>query len=187
MSTDRYIDLVPSENKEKPKFIAWLNASLEMVDAAYQLSKGMYELYDIDTAIGDQLDVIGEWVGVNRVLNFQPVYGPAIMTDDTYRSVIKSKIAQNAWNGTNEQYVTLWDGILPEVPIIFSDNQDMSISVVAITTPDDYVIELINNGYFLIKPQAVGLNFAAVPILFAYDAESLDPLLYSGYDDGYYL
>lgn len=187
MSTDRYIDLVPSENKQKPKFIAWLNATASVIDNAYQLSNGMHEYFDIDTAIGNQLDVIGEWVGVQRILNFQPVYGPAIMTDTVYRTVIKSKIARNAWDGTNEQYVALWNSALPEIPIIFTDNQDMTITVVAFTEPDDYTIELIENGYFALKPQGVGFNFAAVPILFAYDSDSLDPLTYSGYDEGYYL
>lgn len=187
MSTDRYIELVPSENQTKPKFIAWLNATAEIIDHAYQLADGMYGFFNIDTAVGNQLDIIGEWVGVGRILNFQPVYGPAIMTDSVYRTVIKSQIARNAWDGTNEQYVTLWNDALPEIPIIFSDNQDMTISVVALTEPDDYTVELIQNGYFALKPQGVGFNFAAVPILFAYDADTLDPMLYSGYDEGYYL
>lgn len=187
MSTDRYIDLVPSENSDKPKFIAWLNVPAEIMDNAYELSNDMYTYFDIDAAVGDQLDILGEWVGVERRLNFEPVHGPAIMTDDTYRSVIKSKIARNAWRGTNGEYLELWNQALPSTPIIYSDNQDMSISVVALGTPDPYAVELIENGYYTLKPQGVRFNFAAVPLLFAYDADSLDPLTYSGYDEGYYL
>lgn len=187
MIAQKHLDLVPSENKEKPKFIDWLEVSTTAVDTVYTLANEMYDYFDVDTAIGDQLDIIGEYVGIERLLNFQPLYGPAVMTDDVYRSVIKSKISRNAWNGTNEDFYRLWEMALPGLPVIYTDNQDMSISVVALTDPDDYTIELVQNGYYQLKPQGVLFNFAAVPIIFAYDADSLDPLIYSGYDEGYYL
>jgi len=187
VSTDRYIALVPSANSDKTKFIAWLNATLGPLDSIYELLKTMYTYFDIDVAVGNQLDIIGEWVGVSRTLNFQPVSGPAIMTDAVYRNVIKVKISSNAWDGTNETYVPLWNLALPGIPIIYTDNQDMSISIVTLTLPDPYTTELIQNGYYAIKPQAINLNFAAVPLLFAYDAASLSPTEYGGYDNGYYL
>jgi hypothetical protein len=68
MSADTYTGLIISEHVNKPKFaqvVALLGGAL---DDIVQVAKSIPAAYDIDNAIGAQLDVIGEWVGRPRVV-----------------------------------------------------------------------------------------------------------------------
>ena len=61
-----YLQLIPSWNSDKPRFVNTLAALLQpMVDAQAMLAK-LNTDFDIDTAIGVQLDQIGQWLGVSR-------------------------------------------------------------------------------------------------------------------------
>jgi hypothetical protein len=52
--------------------------------------------FDLETAVGFQLDVIGQYVGLSRLLTFQPAGGLSpILDDDMYRILLKAKISKN--------------------------------------------------------------------------------------------
>lgn len=67
-----YTKLITPEHLNQPKFMAWLNVTLDMVQDATNILTGMYAYYDIDNAVGTQLDTLGQMLGVPRKLPFQP-------------------------------------------------------------------------------------------------------------------
>ena len=66
----------------KPRVAAWLRSYLNRVQEFEDACWEVLEAYNVDTATGKRLDVLGKIVG-------QPRYG---FTDATYRSVIKARI-----------------------------------------------------------------------------------------------
>lgn len=182
----RYLNLVTSEHRTKPKFNAWLAAGLEKVDGATTVLKGMDADFDIDNAIGAQLDTAGVIVGVDRVLTFQPSDGSSpYLDDDTYRLIARAKIAQNQWNGTIQGLYDLWNNIFPDLFISILDIQDMSMNVLVIGATTTLQQELVINGYIIPKPMGVSINysFSNAPI-FSYD---LYNDAFKGYDEGHWI
>jgi hypothetical protein len=63
-----YPSLITSEHCNQPKYMAWIGvlsqAMQDMVAAAQQIAAS----FDVDTAVGQQLDIIGLWVGQPRVV-----------------------------------------------------------------------------------------------------------------------
>lgn len=58
-----------------------------------QLPLQVQDAYNLETAVGVQLDVLGKYAGISRVvLNFT---GQITLDDDDYRVLIQMKIAQN--------------------------------------------------------------------------------------------
>ena len=68
MNIDTYLNRVPSQHRDKPKFRATLEASLSPLVQLGSLMESGPSLYDVDEAIGSQLDVVGEWVGITRII-----------------------------------------------------------------------------------------------------------------------
>jgi hypothetical protein len=116
--------------------------------------------FDLDAAVGKQLDVIGEYIGQPRMLNFQPAFSSALLDDDYYRLLLKSKIGLNNWNGTHQKIYELWHDTFPNEDISIFDRQDMSIDVIATTAGDPFfAFELAAHGYVLPKSMGVNVNF----------------------------
>lgn len=185
-----YLALVTSEHKQKPNFIAMLTVFLQaQVDQQNQMAKFPY-LFDVDLAAGDQLDKIGQWVGVSRDLK-QSVLGISILPDASYRILLKLFIAMNTWDGTVPGMYTIWNTILePSVgPILVQDNQDMTMTIIFLVPPTSLLIlAILTQGYFLMRPAGVlidGFFIPSVPYpgtpLFGFDLESS---LIAGFDVG---
>lgn len=119
----------------------------------------MIRKFDLDSAQGEQLDIVGLWVGRDRRVttpisnvyfswdtdglgwdqgNWQGPYDPdsgfTVLSDDVYRLVLKAQIAINQWDGTvgdlEDLLERVFEGTGIEMQII--DNMDMSISINAI-------------------------------------------------------
>ncbi|WP_230141639.1 DUF2612 domain-containing protein, partial [Clostridium neonatale] len=56
MAIDKYLDNITSQHRDKPKYIAWLSSCLNIIDHAYIMTKNMDNDFDLDNAIGKQLD-----------------------------------------------------------------------------------------------------------------------------------
>lgn len=157
---DPQTQLVTSQHWDKCKFLAWLTSNLNVVDGADVVIKGLDEDFDIDTAIGIQLDILGVQIGVNRKLNFQPSTSDPTLDDDTYRFVLKAKVAQNQWDGTIIGLYRLWDIVSPASPIKVVDNQDMTCDILFVGQNfTDLQKELIANGYIMPKTQCVTYSY----------------------------
>lgn len=183
---EKYLNLVTSQHADKPKFKAWLTAVLEPIDDATSLVNDLYKYFDLDDAVGAQQDIIGEIVGVGRIVPFQPSDGSSpVLDDDTYLLVLRAKIAKNSWDGTIPAVYDLFNTLFPLQKLVITDNQDMSMDVLVFGMSAGIQQDLVAHGYIVPKPQGVLLNYAfpANPV-FAYD---IDSDVFKGYDEGYWI
>lgn len=126
MPTNEYTELIAGYHVGKARYTSWVFTLTEPLRIARERLAAMREDFDVDTAIGAQLDAVGVRVGVSRNLPmtltdvyfalddvdgigldlgvwkgvYDPVDGTTTLGDETYRAVIKAKIAQNHWDGT---------------------------------------------------------------------------------------
>jgi len=67
-----YLSLLTSQYQQAPNFYAWMAALIGPVVDLLALEQEAYLAFDIDLAVGAQLDVLGQIVGASRILPFQP-------------------------------------------------------------------------------------------------------------------
>lgn len=183
---DKYLSLITSEHYNKPKFTQWMTAALTKGTGTSEVMTNLPDDFDLDRAVGLQLDVIGQLVGVKRMLNFQPSSGSAVLDDATYRLVIRAKIAQNQWDGTMAGLETIWKAVLPNDILIAFDNQDMSMTIMVPTLQSELIGELIKHDYIVPRPMGVLLNYSISEFpFFAYaNAEGGYAQGLAGYGEG---
>jgi len=160
MAIDKYLDNITSQHRDKPKFIAWLSSSLNIIDHAYIMTKNMDNDFDLDNAIGKQLDILGQIIGRKRTLTFQPLngYNP-VLDDETYKLVLKAKVAMNMWDGKIESAYEIWNNIFDDIGLQLQDNQDMSLTAYITGYVNQIRQDLIQHGYIVPKPEGVRINY----------------------------
>lgn len=70
-----YLSLITSEFQSAPNLYAWLTTLLTPLVDMLAFTPQLYQAYNLQNAVGPQLDAIGGIVGANRILPFQPVSG----------------------------------------------------------------------------------------------------------------
>lgn len=121
-----YADLLILQYKGNPKAYATIEAIAELI-VMNQLPNQVLNAYDLDTAVGVQLDVLGKYAGVDRYgTTFS---GNITLDDDDFRTYIKVAIAQNS-NGSSlyDIQTLLWNFF--EDALVVIDYQSMSISYI---------------------------------------------------------
>ena len=63
-----YQALITSEHNQKPKFMAMIGVTTGALGDMTALMDSLSNLFDLDLAVGQQLDMIGRWVGQSRVV-----------------------------------------------------------------------------------------------------------------------
>ncbi len=209
-----YLALIPSANRDKPDFIAVLTGLLEPLVAAQDVMRRAALAYDLDTAVGAQLDAVGMHVGRDRRI-FTPIsdvffsfddealgldrgmwQGPydltegiTLLDDDTYRLVLRAKIAANHWDGTTEGAARILREVFQDedTTIFIQDNMNMSFSLnVAGRRLNALFMALLKDGYIPLKPagvrvSAVNINSINGTALFGFD---LATEAVAGFDGG---
>ncbi|OON34675.1 hypothetical protein BTJ39_23550, partial [Izhakiella australiensis] len=149
---------------------------------------GIYFSFDTDGLGWDQ----GVWQGP-----YDPDNGYTSLSDDTYRIVLKAKIAINNWNGQNDTLPVILETALAGSGISMQivDNQDMTISVWVFPETDISnvsleLIDAIRQGYLTVKAAGVWAGDIHTPSVetpsegnrfFAFDIENK---YLAGFDDG---
>ena len=190
-SIDNYLKLITSEHRVRPNFIAGVSATLQpLADLTYNLS-GFSSVFDLDLAVGAQLDVLGQWIGVSRQLKtpitgvyfaldeegvgfdegtwwstFQPQNELVFLSDDQYRLLLRARIANNNWDGTISGAYEIWDTIFAGTGfgILIQEAAVMHITF-ALTgsVPDAVTLALFTGGYLNIKPAGVYIDAFYTP------------------------
>lgn len=213
MTTDEYLNLITSEHRGKPKFEATVSTSVSPFAKIQEVLLSLPTAFDIDTAVGVQLDALGIWIGRSRRIDtplvgvyftwddlasdgwdsgiwkgpFDPDSGLVDLPDDSYRVLLKAKIAANRWDGTIPGAYAIWATIFTNSHLIIQDNQDMSMVVGIAGQPMSIVDQaLLTNGYIPLKPGGVRIQYYAVAPavgqLFAWDVDASSAL--AGWDAG---
>lgn len=68
MDSDDYLNLIINEHRSKPKFNSTVQVSIEPILDCINTLKTLHEKFDLDTAVGDQLRIIAEWVDAPTVI-----------------------------------------------------------------------------------------------------------------------
>lgn len=183
----KYTDLITNYHYSKDKFRNHVDLTTRPLTDISTAITSLITEFDIDQAEGVQLDILGKWIGRTRVVSqsisgiyfsfdtdglgfdqgvwqgpFDPDAGFTNLSDDVYRIVLKTKIAINHWNGTNETLPEILDTALAGsgLKMQIVDNQDMTISVwvfpeVDISTVSLELIAAIRQGYLTVKAAGV--------------------------------
>jgi hypothetical protein len=186
-----WTDRVTSQHRDKPKFMASLTAVLQPLADMRDLVMGLPASFDLDTAVGAQLDVVGLWVGVGRALAI-PItdvffafdtagvgwdegswWSPGDDTthlynlpDDQYRTLLRAKIVANHWDGTIPGAYTTWDTLFSgtgySIKITDLGGMQMNYELTG-STPDVVTKALFTGGYLDIKPAGVQVAAYTTP------------------------
>ena len=169
-----YLKLIISEHSVQPKYTEYVKTFLDMISPVVDVYNDFDVLFALDYAAGDQLDKLGELVGIGRQLPTDDSRIPPTLDDNTYRLVIKAKIYKNHWDGTRKGLQDIFDVFFPDIPYEIVDNQDMSYTVTLIDPEaDDVFIGLIMNGYILPKPSGVRVEYRVLDTaLFGWDSDT---------------
>lgn len=143
----RYLDGIESQHSGKPRFMAHLTAILEKLDGGTGAGVDMAGKFNIDTATGGQLDIIGRLVGISRYDG---------MDDDQYRILLYAKVFANHWDGTIETFHEIWEVTLGRVmDASYVDNQDMTVDIHVNGFVSEMLLNLIPAGKIIPKPMGV--------------------------------
>jgi Protein of unknown function (DUF2612) len=173
------------------RFVATVAASVAPYVQLQQILKGLIQSYDIQTAVGVQLDVIGQWVGQSRSVRvplvgvyfawndvnadgwdrgswqglFDPTSGLLALPDDSYRTLLLAMIQGNRWDGSVPTAdATLARVFGPSTTIVIEDHQDMSMTVAVSGIPLSATnLGLLTQGELQIRP--MGVQVVAYAIL----------------------
>jgi hypothetical protein len=183
--TEAYTSLVTSKHRSSPNFMATIEALVRPLSEISAAQAKMVSDFDVDTAVGVQLDAVGVWAGISRkqaipIPNafftwddpdlgwnvgswkgpFVPTEGITTLDDDTYRAVIKAKIGSNYWVGTVESLLEIGGSDLQSVGIqcFVIDNLDMTITIYILGSPSAVLLEMIKRG--LTPPKTAGVRVA---------------------------
>lgn len=190
-TTAGYLDLITSEHQNKPKFVATVTASVSPFAKLQEVMRKFISDFDVDSAIGVQLDIVALWVGVTRRVGIpitgyyfswddivadgwengvwkgigDPDAGFVTLPDDLFRSLIKAKIQANHWRGDIAgAYDIINDALSVDGAVKIVDNQDMSMTVqIKANTLPAVEQAIVTAGYLPIKPAGVKANYVTVP------------------------
>lgn len=193
---------ITSKFQSKPNFMNTLAADVQpLADLLTQISL-IPSLLDLDAAVGQQLDLVGQWIGITRFINtpltgvyfafdttgvgfdqgtwfgpYNPVTGVTRLSDDAYRLLLRAKIAANHWNGTVPAAYAAWEELFPSTAftVLVQDTGGMSMLYALLgSIPDAVTTALFTGGYLGLKPSGVKLD--------AYMLPSIPNVPYFGFD-----
>jgi hypothetical protein len=152
MNLSDYLGLITSWHSDKPRFMNTVAVLLQpMVDAQAMLAQ-MTADFDLDSAVGVQLDILGQWIGRSRFVEvpisgvffsfndgsgartgfnqgvwlgkYEPTDAITALDDETYRTLLKLQAIANSWDGTLSQIYEAFNAVFPGV--IVQDKGDTS-------------------------------------------------------------
>lgn len=146
---DYYVDLLILQYRNKARAPEHIRTLLDTV-VILELITAVENGFNIDTAVGAQLDILGKYLGLTRF---------EVASDDaTYREYLKYKIVQN---NTNSSLYNIDEGLydLFGTNVLLYDNSDMSMTYTFYDQSISDVRAIFNAG---ILPKPAGVNITVV-------------------------
>lgn len=205
-----YLGLVASEHQDQPNYNAFISVFLQGMADAAAIAASLTETFDLDTAVGVQLDRVGQWIGQTRILRI-PITGAffswdidtigwdqgiwfvpgdesdsiVALPDEQFRALLKATALANRWDGSVSMAEECWGILFAGTPfqVLIIDNMDMSMDLYLFGGVVDPVTQaLFEGGYLNLKPVGVRVNYHTIggPV-FGLDMEN-DAI--KGFDEG---
>jgi len=182
MSLANVPDRIYAQYRNKPKAVAWFDIARRLggdLDAAAQAVR---KSYDIDTAEGEVLDVIGRIVVVPRSFLADAPMSPGLfaltdgdefgdteamfspltisqdqeLADELYRIVIRAKIIKNTGDATIENILYGMNFLLPNAQVLrVADGENMTFSIEFYGEISNLERFALLNATLVPKPQGV--------------------------------
>ena len=182
-TVDDYVGLITSEHRGKARFTATVRATVQPAADTQAFLDDLPGAFDLDSAIGVQLDAVGAWVGISRLISiplitvwfswgivgrgwgegiwkgpYDPETGIYALDDDTYRKLIRLKILVNNWDGLTNSASSAFEAFYASdgsYPFIL-DNEDMSMTVcISGARPPAIMFAIFAGRYVEFKPASV--------------------------------
>ena len=182
--TTTFSRLVTSEHADKTQFVETVALLCQPALSWLDLADTFPTALDIDTALGSQLDLLGEWIGFSRKLSspitgvyfafdtsgvgfnagvwlgpFDPVSGLVSLPDEQYRLLLKAKVLNNQWRGdipsAYQPAAAVFTPLGYQMFIVDHNDLTMDLGLVGSQPPDALTWELFTGGYFDLKPAGV--------------------------------
>lgn len=152
-----YANLLIIQYRGKPKAYATIQTLVEPV-IMDQLPISVQAAFEISTAVGDQLDVIGKYVGASR--NGYDFSGPVTLNDANYRTLIGLKITLNSMGSSLETIQDFIDtNFSGQIEVYDFTNMTMEYYVPGTNLLTEFFVK----AGFLPRPMAVGLRATIKP------------------------
>jgi hypothetical protein len=128
-----YLNLITSEHNHQPRYMATVALSLSPFVDSQLAACSIIGGYDLDTAVGQQLDFTGQWIGLTRFLSlpidiwfsfdipglgfdqgrwmvpWEDQFQIIRLDDEDYRTLLKARVMANYWDGTIPGAYRAWD------------------------------------------------------------------------------
>jgi hypothetical protein len=209
-----YIGLITSQYQNSSKFIEWLGDLFQPVADIHTLLEVVDPAFELDVAVGPQLDVLGQEIGLSRRLETtiyvsdvgftwdDPLLGWGVgvwiyaeqttlldLPDDVYRQALKVKIADNYWDGSIPQMYTMWEALFGDDLLIeIQNNLDMTMFVLIYGEVASLMLaDLFLNDQISIRPAGVDITYHINPTGHPYFAWGIVHLpMFAGWSEGYW-
>lgn len=187
--TDYYADLLILQYKTQPKARATISALTDKV-IADGLLLDVINGFNLDTAVGKQLDILGKYIGLSRIVKVK-IGSPetTVLTDDQYRLLLQLKLVCNTSYSATSQIRNALYQLFPDDIRVF-DNRTMEMEY-QLSERFDGLENVITAEELLPFPMGLGFNVIIVPDLlqlygyYGYDGLNNNPNGYSSYTDGF--
>lgn len=185
-----YLDLITQQHRDKPRFMATVEAMVTPYVHMQNVMMSFLSAFDVDYAVGVQLDIIGQWAGVSRIITTpisgvyfswdgsndegwdhgvwkspnDPDSGFTTLPDDLYRRVIRAKIFSNVSCGCVSDIYRILDQLIPTAGIVkVVDNQNMSMTL-QMDVSEITAVEraILESGILKIQPAGVSIIYEEV-------------------------
>lgn len=182
-----YTSLITSEHQTAARFMATVAGVMQPFVDIRAVEADFAAYYDLDNAIGVQLDAVGLWVGVSRYVNiavnqyfswdtqgagwnqgswFQVgdvLSNVTTLGDDDYRLLIRAKIACNSWDGSLPAAHTILKNLFAgdNVAIAMAESS-MAVAITIMGDLSNIARALLVGGYVPLKPIGVSVTYSFV-------------------------
>lgn len=183
MADNRYTNLITSEHNKQPNYMEMVYLTTQ-TQVDQQATLALFDAsYDLDTAIGSQLDVCGLWIGASRNIKipitdlyfaldtagvgldegFWFIDGEAgytiySLSDGDYRLLLQAKALANKWDGTYDGAVVIYNFYFATTgrQILIHDNQDMTYQLEVVGDPIiEAIVQILDQDILGLRPAGV--------------------------------
>jgi hypothetical protein len=156
---DYYVNLLILQYKGKPRAEATVEAVVNMV-LMDQLPLEVENGFNLETCVGDQLDVLGKYIGAPRLTNTED--GPVNLSDADYRSLLRLVAIKNSSGSSLFEIVNLLGQYFPNIFRV-TDSGIMQLNyLISTTIGSSELLSALVYGDFLPRPMGVSISITPI-------------------------